>query len=214
MVAVFNLGRREQAVLFIFMAVLLFTAGYRLAARDKGPAEPTVLSENNQREQQETGPVVYVVGAVEKPGVYKLPPGSRVNDALKLAVPLPEADLTLLNLAMVLKDEQRLAVAFQAEASEPETVPQAAPEGLSQPAGQAVMLKKTTAVSANSGLININTADETELDRLPGIGPALASRIIQYREINGSFQSIEDIKNVSGIGDKKYADLQSLITVQ
>ena len=212
MVAVFNLGRREQAVLFIFMAVVLFTAGYRLAARDKGPAEPTVISENNQTEQPETGPVVYVVGAVEKPGVYKLPPGSRVNDALKLAVPLPEADLTLLNLAMVLKDEQRLAVAFQAEALEPETVPQAAPAGPGQPAGQAV--KKTVPVSVNPGLININTADETELDRLPGIGPALASRIIQYRETNGFFQTIEDIKNVSGIGDKKYADLQSLITVQ
>jgi len=71
-----------------------------------------------------------------------------------------------------------------------------------------------SAGSSKSSLININTADEKQLDALPGIGPTLAARIVEYRQANGPFKSIEEVKNVSGIGEKRFADIKDLITVR
>ena len=79
--------------------------------------------------------------------------------------------------------------------------------------GDNIILEENTEASSDT-LVNINKADETELDTLPGIGPSLASKIIQYREENGNFKKIEDIKNVTGIGDTKYANLKDFIKVK
>lgn len=199
-VMVFNLGRKEQAVILIILAVVLFTVGYRFASKAEAPVE-LVDGSNDPSEQKENGPTVHIVGAVEKPGVYKLPQGSRVNDALTQAGPLPEADLASLNLAAALKDGQKLVVSSQAE-------------DITTPEAAGVQATPGAPSAKTKGLININTATEAELDSLPGIGPTLAARIVQHRQANGAFQDIEELKNVSGIGDKKYEDLQHLITVQ
>jgi len=127
---------------------------------------------------------VHVAGAVKNPGVYLLPAGSRIQDAIGAAGgPLPEGDIHRLNLADILTDGKKVYVPWTLDRSE---------EG--------------------SGLVNINTADARELETLPGIGPARAQKIIEYRELRGPFSSIEEVMNVSTIGPKIFEGIQELIT--
>ncbi len=137
---------------------------------------------------------VHVAGAVARPGVVRLEEGARVMDAVEGAGgPLPEADLDALNLAQAVQDGQKI------------TVPRRGEDG----AGNATQGGGSKA----SGKVNINTADAAELERLPGIGPTLAERILAYRERNGGFKSIEELKKVSGIGDKKFGELRDLVEI-
>lgn len=214
-----NLGRKEQIIILIVMALVLFSAGYQFAARSvKQPVElvNSQSDENLESSQENEGLLVHVAGAVEKPGVYQLPVDSRVNDALKLAVPTLDADLDLLNLAAPLKDGQKLPIPYIMEPTIPEQSVSAQMPTVSAPvqgSDPAVNRPNVPSAPQGGGLININTASLAELDTLPGIGPALADRIIQHRETNGPFQTIDDLKDVSGIGAKKFADLQQRVTV-
>ncbi len=145
---------------------------------------------------------VHVVGAVVRPGVYALPDGNRVQDAITAAGGLlAAADPSGLNLAAKLEDGQQLTIPTGAGAATPEgnapfTVVSTA--GVSTPAGD---------------LVNINTAPVDELDALPGIGPTTAQNIVDYRTQHGPFQHIEDIMNVPGIGPATFDSIQNLITV-
>ncbi|WP_245984593.1 helix-hairpin-helix domain-containing protein [Biomaibacter acetigenes] len=148
--------------------------------------------------------VVYVTGAVKNPGVYTLEDGMRVKDAIDLAGGiLPEADLLRLNLAKKLHDEDKLYVPKIGEVSS------------EQPGQESLIVADGTGgiSSYSDGKININTASLSELDTLPGIGPTTAQKIIDYRTQNGPFKSIEDIKNVSGIGEKKFEQIKDKIKV-
>jgi competence protein ComEA len=141
---------------------------------------------------------VYVSGAVAAPGVYTLAPKSLVDDALKAAGgAVADADLEKINLALEVRDQQQVHVPRKGEAAPPAPTPGAG--GSAAPGG-----KK----------ININTATLAELDTLPKIGPSTAQQIIDYRAKNGPFKKIEDLKNVSGIGDATFAGLKDLITVE
>lgn len=136
---------------------------------------------------------VYVCGAVASPGVYELPEGSRVYEALEQAGGLTkDAAQTAVNQAQRLTDGQMLAIPTVEEAAEQSAKQQ----------------------SAQDGLVNINTADAQELKTLPGIGDAKAAGIIAYREAHGAFRSIEEIKNIEGIKDGVYAKLQDCIKVE
>lgn len=142
--------------------------------------------------------VVYITGAVPRPGVYALPEGARVQDVISAAGGfLAEADKELINLAQVLEDGERLDIPF-AEGFSP-----VLPTPMELPA----------LIEATSDLININTASSFELETLPGIGPTTAQKIIEYRDLNGPFFSTEDIINVSGIGPGTYERIKDLITV-
>jgi competence protein ComEA len=144
---------------------------------------------------------VYVSGAVAHPDVYELPYDSIVKDAIEAAGgPTGEADLDRINLARRVYDEEQIYVPQKGE----ERPPVSPPSGPSVP----------SSLSQGGGKVNINTATAEELDTLPGIGPSLAQRIIDYRTANGPFQSIEDIKNVRGIGDVTFEELKDKITVQ
>lgn len=139
--------------------------------------------------------VVHVAGAVSSPGVYTLPADSRVDDAVRAAGATADADLSQLNLAQKLADGQKITV----------PVAGAAPADGSTAA--------TTADSDNGGLININTATQEELESLPSIGEVRAQAIITYREEHGGFRTIDELKEVSGIGDKIFADISPHVTV-
>lgn len=145
---------------------------------------------------------VHVTGAVAAPGVYALPTGSIVLDALTAAGgPLPEADANALNLARVVSDGDQIVVPLRPR-------PVATIEG--QPAGAAV----TPIPAANAGrLINLNTATAADLEALPGIGPSLAQAIIEYRSKHGAFGSIEAIMDVPGIGEGRFEAIKDLITI-
>lgn len=139
---------------------------------------------------------VYVVGAVMNPGVYFLPPGSRVADALEAAGgTTDEADLVRVNLAKRVYDEEEIYVPRLGEENPP------------------LLLPSGSSSSQAGGKININTATAAELETLPGIGPVLAQRIVDYRKANGPFAAIEDIKNVSGIGEGIFEEIKELIFV-
>ncbi|HAU32555.1 MAG: Competence protein ComEA helix-hairpin-helix repeat protein [Desulfotomaculum sp. 46_296] len=207
----FQLERRQQLVILIIAAVLLFGAGYKYACWQQSKAETNsnntvVQSENEDKNSFPREIKVHVAGAVQKPGVYKLGADCRVSDAVSMAVALPAADINSLNLAAPVTDGQKITV--------PE-LRQAVPTGnsalFSAPAGSSQSTEKSNITQG--GLININTADQTEIESLPGIGPALAGRIIQYREENGPYRVPEDIKNVSGIGEKRYEEMKDKITV-
>ena len=138
--------------------------------------------------------VVYVTGAVNSPGVIELPEGSRIVDAVNKCGGMNEsADPENINMAQKVTDGSQIKIP---DKSNSDTAAGNAP-----------------AAADKSGRININTADETELDKLPGVGPAMAKRIVEYRQNNGRFQSAEDLKKVRGIGDSKYTALKDKITI-
>lgn len=146
---------------------------------------------------------VYVTGAVNNPGVIELPEGSRIEDAINLSGGITDlANLSEVNLAYTLEDGQKLYIPSINEKNDIEYV--------SVENGEKVIEDEK---SSNSSKININKADIEKLKSLPGVGDALAQRIITYRNENGKFKSIEDLKNVSGIGNKKYDSLKEYIEI-
>jgi competence protein ComEA len=139
-------------------------------------------------------PEIYVdvTGAVNKPGVYTLTGKSRVIDAIKAAGDsAPGADLSTINLARVLNDGEQIYVDSL----------------VVNGSGQRIS-KKTPA-----GPININRATARQLDALDGIGPVIAARIVEYRKVNGSFLSVDDLQKVSGIGAAKFAQIKSKVRI-
>ncbi len=142
---------------------------------------------------------VHVAGAVAKPGVYDLAAGGRVIDAIEAAGGgAPDADLDRLNLAAKVADGQRVLV---------QRVGEAAAAGPATPGG-------TGAGTADpSGLVSLNSATQAELEALPGIGPTLAQAIIAERERRGGFRSVNELRDVRGIGEKRFADLKDKVTI-
>lgn len=181
--------RRTQLILILFLAALLFGGGIKYAEFKNRPSlAPLEATTGSQTPALIT---VHVIGAVEKPGIYQVPSGSRVYEAINQAAPKPEADQSAVNLAQVLSDGQQVVVPLIGENRE------------------------IGHDAATAGLINLNTASAAELaDRLPGIGPTLAQRIVDYRQQYGRFRAIDDIKNVPGIGDKRFQELKHLLTVK
>lgn len=152
--------------------------------------------------------VVDVDGAVAHPGLYKLPPDSRVQAALAAAGGLsPQADAHRINRAAKLHDGQKLYVLSQGE----NTPPLAASSGQGCE-GQACTSTEGGVAGSDpegQGLVNINTANATQLTQLPGVGPAIAQKIIDYRTANGPFTSVDDLTKVPGIGAAKLAQIKS-----
>lgn len=161
-----------------------------------------IVNFNNREEEKENVEnyiIVHIAGAVKEPGVYKLLEGSRVIDGIQAAGgALPSADLDKLNLASYLEDGCRIFV------------PEKILSSNSSLKSEKEVVQKNN-ISPNSNKININYASEKELEDLPGIGPSLAKRIVEYREQNGPFKSLEDLEKVKGIGQKKIEQIKDLI---
>ena len=146
---------------------------------------------------------MHVTGEVNAPGIYALPPDAIVSDALAAAGGLtPNADPSGLNLAGLLADGMQVFVGNR-ESDAGIVTTEASPSGVSSGPSEAISGER----------VNINTATQAELESLPGIGPALAGRIIEYRDQNGLFSAPEDLMDVSGIGEATFEDISNLITV-
>ena len=184
------------------------------------------LEENEETTKEGTEKIiVHVSGAVNKEGIVELEENSRISDAIDKAEGLKEnADTKNINLAFKLEDGMKIYIPTIEESRE-----QNEQNGQSQ--NQTLMDETSKYVTSSSGVvqeeqtngqseqkknekININTATQTELETLPGIGPSTSLKIINYREENGKFKSIEEIKEVSGIGDAKYENIKDLICVE
>lgn len=163
-----------------------------------GSAQPTVGE----------GPVIFVhvLGAVAQPGLFEVAEGARVVDVVAAAGGLlPTADQTGVNLARLVSDGEQLYIPVLGEVVPGATGgqgPAAAGGTGSGPAGPGA-----------AATVNLNTATAADLDTLPRIGPAMAQRILDYRETEGRFASVEDLRNVTGIGEKTFAALKDLVSV-
>ena len=171
-------------------------------------------AEAGTREQQApAGVVVHVCGRVVRPGVYTLPAGARIRDAVEAAGGAkPDADLEAVNLAARAEDGQQVYLPRVG------AMPAPPPPGRHDPAtsrpGRAPRAARPSRAAVPAGPVNINTAGPEELDRLPGVGPATAAKIIEYRRAIGGFTRPEDLLGVPGIGEKKFADMKPYVVVR
>lgn len=145
---------------------------------------------------------VYITGEVNNPGVKELESGARIEDIIILAGGLTEfANINQVNLAYKLEDGQKVYIPNVNEKIE---------EYITEENGEGIIEKNNKSLSK----ININTADIELFCNLPGVGESLARKIITYREENGKFKSVDDLKNVTGIGEKKFENLKEYIVVK
>ena len=144
-------------------------------------------STSNSQDVKSPSIYIHVAGAVRKPGIYQLDSGSRVFDAVLLAGGFTnKANQTSVNMARILNDGEQLLVSSGSSNAQ---------------------------VQLESSLISLNQASSSQLEDLPGVGPALAGRMVDWRTANGGFKSKEDLLNVAGIGDKLFAAVKDLVTL-
>lgn len=169
---------------------------------EAGAASPTAADAATP-----TGSVIVdVTGQVRRPGVYELPLGARVIDAIQRAGgPKENAELSVLNLAAPLADGQQVVVPKPGQVVSPGVVP-AAPVPGAVPGGM-------PGAPGSGELLNVNTADALALEALPGIGPVLSQTIVQHRTEHGPFTSVDQLEDVSGIGPATLEKLRPLVTV-
>ena len=181
--------KRSMVILLFIAALAAGLTAYNLSQESTAlPLDPaTVIPEA-------AALTVYVSGAVVRPGVVTVADGSRVEQAVTACGGvLPTADLEAVNLAQPLKDGMQVRVL--------------------EKSGQGGAAETAAPAAGKDERVNINTADAKALDALPGIGPAMAQRIIEYRTTNGAFQSLEELKKVRGIGEAKYEKLKDRVAL-
>ncbi|MDR7857084.1 helix-hairpin-helix domain-containing protein [Tissierella sp.] len=203
--------KREQIGILVIVLIIIFTLGFKFVIKDiiKPRNEnidiikdlEIISSESDEKPdiiyEEDKIIMVHISGQVYNPGIIELELGKRVTDAVELAGGLKkEADLDRINLAKKLVDEEKIYI------------PKIGEE-ISVDLSITTISNDTT----STGKVNINTCSKAELVNLPGIGDVIADRIIEYRLTN-KFSTIEDIKNVSGLGDKKFEGIKELIIVK
>jgi competence protein ComEA len=192
-----SISRGRALAYGVAVLVFLVIAGrMTLDGADEPRAEPTASAALEVEEEPVREVVVHVAGAVARPGLYRLPEGSRVDDAVLLAGGAkPKAALDLVNLAAPVVDGQQVIVPLQGVGGGT-TAPSAgtASEGHSPGAK-----------------VRLNSATLEELDELPGVGPVTAQQILDYREANGAFRSVDELDAVPGIGPARLEQLRPLV---
>ena len=225
------MDRRKEAVklaaivVVILLLVLLYLhhadAELEIGETDSGSGSGTGVEETSDRsmlsgesgasesassgQAMDTDGVVYVDigGAVKQPMLAELPSGSRVEDAIQAAGGLKkDADLTEVNRAQILSDGEKIYIPAKGE----DIAGLSAGDGSSGSGNPA-------AVGVSNGRININTADAVLLQQLTGVGPVTAQKIVDYRDQNGKFKSVEELKNISGIGEKTFEKMKDDVTI-
>ena len=168
-----------------------------------------VAQTNTTKETEEKNIFVHIAGCVQKEGMLELSSNSRIADAIEKAGGLTqEADLSDINLAYLLEDGMKIYIPNQNERQENNEKTENTAKTESTPSMQ---IQDT---NTKQNVININTATQEELDTLPGIGPATATKIIEYRKEKGKFKQKEEIKEVSGIGEAKYEKIKEYISIK
>ena len=207
--------KQKKKVITIVFAIILL-GGYYIYNINNDytieEGEEILVSENDTTESKEKTEdeemiAIHITGSVNTPGVVRVKEGSRIEDVIEAAGGLTEdADITNVNLAYMVNDGIKIRIPSINDDFDDED------DYILEDNGSGVVISDDSS-SSSSSKVNINTATQTELETLSGIGPSLATKIIEYRESNGKFTSIEDIKNVSGIGDSKCERIKDYIEV-
>lgn len=203
----------KQTIIKIAIAVIIaiFAIAYYFSSHKESEnydnllAESVVANITTEEVVEEKSTIkVYVTGEVNNPGVIELEEGSRIQDAIEGAGGIKsEANLKDVNLAYEVEDGEKIYIPNQSEES-------------TEAAESTGMVSENSSGSSSNakGKININKATASELTAIPGVGESTAQKIVAYREENGKFKTIEDIKNVSGIGDNKFNNIKDYIAVK
>lgn len=213
-----NLTKKQKIILFaiagIVAIVIIFFIYNKNQIKDEIDLENEILVTNitskEKNVENENTIIIHITGSVKKPGIVKLKEGSRIEDAIEEAGGLTEnADITKVNLAYIVEDGTKIKIPSSSdeEIGDEEIIDNRSGENI-------IVEENTISSNKNNQIVNINKATEKEFQSLPGIGPSLASKIVEYRSQKGKFESIEDIKNVTGIGSSKYENIKDLITVK
>jgi len=183
---------RRRALAYVLALLAMLSLAGRVALRDESPA-PAAAPLNLRAEPPPARKVVvHVVGQVYKPGLYSLPEGSRVDDAIKRAGgPKPKAALALVNLAAPVADGQQVVLPSNREAAQ--------------------ALGGDSVAGGAGGRVHLNSATLDQLDELPAIGPVTAQKILDYRSEHGAFGTVEELDAVPGIGPATLDELRDLV---
>jgi competence protein ComEA len=214
-VIVFSKGSLFSYLVTLLVGITLGAGGVALSGRVQPadiiiqPPAPTALPAPTAT----PGPIrVFVNGAVSAPAVYELTPDAILQQAIEQAGGFTsEADTAVVNLALPLQDGMQIYIPTIDETAEQSHTVVSSPAVRTE--GIELDLAGDTAAAADGDTVNINTADVAQLDTLPGIGPSTAEKIVEYRDTNGPFATIDEIMSVSGIGPAKFEQIQTFITV-
>lgn len=227
-----KLNLKQKKIIAIILIILVIITYYYLYLKNSTEEISNQdLEVNNTQESNQTNEteketeetiVVHISGAVNIEGIVELEAGSRIANAIEKAGGVKEnADMTDINLAYPLEDGMKIHIPTKEETEANKNNENMIDESYVTSSSGGVSSKEDTNSTQGSSKsttsnekVNINTATQEELDTLPGIGPSIASKIIDYREQNGKFNSIEEIKEVSGIGDAKYEKIKDSITIK
>lgn len=214
-----KLNLNQKIIIVILICILIIGVGVygfiNIQSKEKEIDINTMLEiENTELIQQKDNElensiekiVVHISGEINKPGIVELLKGARIADAIEIAGGITKnADLDQVNLAYVLEDGQKIYIPNKKDKEN---------EYITSESGNNVIVKDTTTSKGENKKVNINEATQSELETLPGIGPTIASRIIEYRQQNGKFNSVEDLQNVKGIGNIKFAEIKEYVVVK
>ena len=208
-----NLTKNQKIIIFIIIIIISIGMLYFIYSKNQikettSIEDEILISNSTEKEESEKQEqvIIHITGSVKNPGIVKRKEGSRIEDAIEAAGGLTEnADITNVNLAYVLDDGIKIKIPSVTDEDIEDEV-------ISENIGENIVEENNETSKGN--IVNINKATESELQELPGIGSSLASKIIEYRNQNGKFNNIEDIKNVNGIGESKYSSIKDLIKVK
>ena len=214
-----NLNRKQKILLSIIAIILIIFGGIYVYFKDYSNTnieeleiENTSNEETDKENEEEKGKIkVHISGAVKNEGVIELEEGARLIDGIEKVGGFTEEAYTKdINLASILEDGMKIYVYSKKEMEEGNIIENNNNNILKNE----IVSNQGSTTSTKNEKININKATEEELDTLPGIGEATAKKIIEYREEKGTFKNIEELKEVSGIGDAKFDKIKDLITVK
>lgn len=209
-----DLNKKQKIILIILITIIgigiyCYTNAIENTSEEEIENVLEVAQTNTTKETEEKNIFVHIAGCVQKEGMLELSSNSRIADAIEKAGGLTqEADLSDINLAYLLEDGMKIYIPNQNERQENNEKTENTAKTENTPSMQ---IQNT---STKQDVININTATQEELDTLPGIGPATATKIIEYRKEKGKFKQKEEIKEVSGIGEAKYEKIKEYISIK
>lgn len=203
------LNKKQKIILIVVVAFILIFIGYYIIKKtnENKYTSLEIIEENetidNNTEETSNIIIVHITGEVKKQGIIEIEEGARIANIIdKAGGVTEEADLSKINLAYQVEDGQKIYIPNKKDIENIEYI--------TDDAGEKVVDNDANKTEK----ININTSSQTELETLSGIGPSTALKIIEYREENGKFKTIEDIKNVTGIGDAKFENIKESICVK
>lgn len=207
------LNKKQKVIIIIIGILMILFIGFYIISKTNNEGfvyleteENEIIDNNNEEKiyEEDKKIIIHVTGAIKNEGIVEAKEGARISEIIDLAGGVTEeADLSKINLAYAVSDGQKIYV--------PSIKDKNNVENISEDAGENVIEDNSIKTEEK---VNINTASQTELETLSGIGPSTALKIINYREENGDFEKIEDIKNVPGIGEAKYESLKESICVK